>query len=490
MSDKHIIISKKLFVLLLIFLISCSTSKLEVQDWCEDVFIPNNKYYQINVNNQKGFEIPPVLKASEFLPKKLLESKIYKISENVYSDGIIDHFEVNSKWGKVRASGFLVLKSKLNQINAIDSLEKIEKEETPFIAGAWNAIKNVAMSPVNFGKLVYNFFAGDSSSKKEIEYSQDEKSRIEHYYNKQKEYAMNNNDEDEEEVEVTNKRFVKIQDTDKNYVTHVPYENEEIEDLSVIEDLMGVKKYAMEIMEQFNIDPDHTNQVLKDKILNIARQKAAGGLTTVLIPSSEVLTVLSGTNTVTGTANSISDYRNINSHIELIHDGLLLAGCSEKLIKRFKESKGFSNFLKSIIAMNVVRLRYIKNINELIKIATLIDDYETGWIFMNVAALLPTVAKEETIVRLIKDAPLIAAVTQDNRVIILFAGDHLYWTKGNDLLYRETLEAIKEDGINAKSIETRIRGIITPRFKEELRKLGIKLKYVDNVEYSIKIYNE
>lgn len=63
----------------------------------------------MHVRQQSGFEIPPVLKASKILPKELHESKIYKISENVYSDGVADHFEINSKWGKARAGGFLVL---------------------------------------------------------------------------------------------------------------------------------------------------------------------------------------------------------------------------------------------------------------------------------------------------------------------------------------------------------------------------------------------
>ena len=58
------------------------------------------------------------------------------------------------------------------------------------------------------------------------------------------------------------------------------------------------------------------------------------------------------------------------------------------------------------------------------------------------------------------------------------------------MLYKETLEAIKDDGINLRSIETRINGILTPSFKNELANLGIKLKYVDNVEYSIKLYNQ
>ena len=58
------------------------------------------------------------------------------------------------------------------------------------------------------------------------------------------------------------------------------------------------------------------------------------------------------------------------------------------------------------------------------------------------------------------------------------------------MLYKETLEAIKDDGINLHSIETRINGILTPRFKNEPANLVIKLKYGDNVGYLIKLYNQ
>lgn len=476
--------AKKLFFILTLFLISCSSQKLKEYPWCEDVFIPNNKYYKINVERQEGFEIPPVQKASSFLPKSMLESKVYKIKEDVYSDGIIDHFEVTSKWGNVKAAGFLVLKSKLNQINALDTLDKVE--QTPFFEGVWNAMVGLAMSPINLWKAAASFFEDDS--KKVEQYSQEERDRLQVILDKQKEYAKNGNDESDDDI--TNTRFQKIQDSDKNYVSHVLYENEEIDDLSTIESVVGVKKYAMEIMQQFNIDPDHTNEVLRDKILSIARMKAAGGLTTSLIPASPVLTILSSASTAAGTANSIYNYSNIQANIKSIREGLLLAGCSEKLIQRFQDAKGFSNFLKSIIAMNVVHLRHIQNISELIKIATLIDDVEIGWIYMNVAALLPSVANEEHIVRLIKNAPLLIGVTADNRVIILFAGDHLYWTKDTNTLFKESLESIKEDGIKPYAIEARIKGIMSTRFKNELSNLGVKIKKVDNVEYSIKIYNE
>ena len=105
-------------------------------------------------------------------------------------------------------------------------------------------------------------------------------------------------------------------------------------------------------------------------------------------------------------------------------------------------------------------------------------------------AILPTVNKEIPFVRFIKDAPLPAVVTRDNRVIIAFAGDHLYWTRDNSMLIKGTLEAIREDGIRPTAIEARIKGIPSQRVKDELRALGIKYVPVEHVEYSIQLYNE
>ena len=58
------------------------------------------------------------------------------------------------------------------------------------------------------------------------------------------------------------------------------------------------------------------------------------------------------------------------------------------------------------------------------------------------------------------------------------------------MFFKETLEAIKEDGIKPKEIVAMIKGVLSERFKNELKNLGIKYVPVDSVEYSIKIYNE
>lgn len=471
-----------------LFCVSCSSKKYKVEDFCEDVFIPGNKYYETNVKHQEGFEIPPVLKAKDILPPSMLGNKLYKIRDDVYSDGTIDHFYLESKWGDSKAESFLILKTRINEVNALESLDKLER--VPFLKGLGKSVWAIVSSPWQLVKLIGKAFtpSGKKPTKEDLE-DEDKLREL-------KEQAVAQNDENAEnddDSELVNKRFGKILDDDKDFVEHIPYNkfnSDETANVNTVQSLIGVRENIVEILEQFHIDPDNTNPVLRDKILHISKMKAYGGLTTSLVPSTQVLTILNTTKTFVDAADTISVYSTEKEQMEKIHDGLLLAGCSEKLIDKFEKADGFSTFLKVIIANNVIRLRKVKDVNELIKIAVMVDDYEIGWMMMQAFAILPTLYEKEPFVRFIKDSPLATVVTKDNIVLITFAGDHLYWVRDTSMFFKETLEAIKEDGVIPKEIVAMVKGIPSERFKNELQKLGIKYMPVDSVEYSIKLYNE
>ena len=102
MKNKELNLFNRLFKIVLtisfLFCVSCSSKKYKVADFCEDVFIPGNKYYETNVKHQEGFEIPPVLKAKDILPPSMLGNKLYTTKDEVYSDGTIDHFYLKSEY--------------------------------------------------------------------------------------------------------------------------------------------------------------------------------------------------------------------------------------------------------------------------------------------------------------------------------------------------------------------------------------------------------
>lgn len=470
------------FVFLLIFLSSCSSQRYKMGEWCEDVFIPGNKYYATNVKQQEGFEVPPVLHAKDILPPEMQKSKLFKVKDEVYSDGVIDHFYLTSKWGDSIAAGYLILKTRINEVNAIESLDRLESSS--FFKGIGKSAVGMVTAPWHLLKLGGRAFSGgDEKQDEENKRDQEELEKI-------KELALNDQDKEKDETDFKNKRLQNVLDSDRDTVQHVLYSNEETADVDTISSLIGVRKNVVEILEKFHIDPDNTNPLLREKVLRIAKMEALGGLSTALVPAAPVLTVLSTTKTVVDTTNSISIYSSEQEQKKKIHDGLLLAGCSERLIDIFEKSEGFSTFLKVIIANHVIRLRNVKDVKELIKIAITVDDVEVGWIAMQAFAILPTLYEQIPFVRFIKDSPVPTVVTRDNRVIIAYAGDHLYWIRDTSMLFNKVLEAIEEDGIKPSVIEARIKGIPSERFKRELEALGIKYVPVHNVKYQIELYNE
>ena len=476
---------RKFIVFIFLFLISCSTTKKVNDEWCEDVFIPGNKYYETNLKHQDGYEIPPVLHAKDILPANMLRGASFEIQDEVYSDGTIDHFQLNSeKWGDSIAAGYLILKTRINEIYALDTLSRLESGS--FFKGIAGSLYGMVTAPWSFMRMVGGAFTPSKKLTKEEEKDQKKLEKI-------KEKEAEKNEVEEDDSDLINPRLAKIIDDDKDYVSHVPYNTfnkEEHADVGTIQSLIGTKKNIVEILERFHIDPDNTNPILHEKIRNIAKMESFGGLSTMALPAAPVLTVLSTTKTVVGTMGTISVYSDSKEQQKMLHDGLLLAGCSEKLIKRFESCEGFSKFLKIILANNVIKLRNVKNASEIIKIAILVDDYEIGWIVMQTVAILPTLYNDEHFIRFVKNSPLPTVVTKDNKVLIAFAGDHLYWIRDTALSFQGTLEAIEEDGVKPSVIEAHVKGIPSQKFKDELAKLGIKLKMVDRVEYQITLYND
>lgn len=477
----------------LLFICACSTKKYKPVPWCEDLFIPGNEYYEENLRQQRGYEVPPVLQASKILPPSMLKSDFYEVEENVYSDGIIDHFRVKSRWGTSTAAGFVVLKTRINEVNAIESLDKMEG--TSFFDGIYDAGKSFVMGPWNLLKLIASPFT--SSKKEPTKEEIAEQKKLEKIKEEERKHLESLDtdgdgepDIEEDDNDITNDRFKKIVDSDKHFVQHASYENEEVADVGTIQSMLGVEKYVYEILEQFNIDPDNTNETLKEKIRTAARLKANGKLSTMLIPSVPVLTIISSTGSLVEAANKISAYQDSKEQLRQIHDGLLLAGCSERLIRRFEENDGMSTFVKTLIANNVIKLRKVKNANEIIKLAILVDDYETSWILMQGVDILPALYDEIKFQSFVKESPLPTVITSDNKSYIVLAGDHMYWTKENAMLIEETLEAIKESGIRPTQINLKYKGILSERMKKELEKLGVKESPVNKMVYSIDLYNE
>ena len=76
-----------------------------------------------------GFEVPPVLKASDLAPPELLKGPRFHVDPEVPTDGLLAKFTIRSDFGDFVAEGPGMLGIRVGEIQALDVMSKTEKSE-------------------------------------------------------------------------------------------------------------------------------------------------------------------------------------------------------------------------------------------------------------------------------------------------------------------------------------------------------------------------
>ena len=75
---------------------------------------------------QQPYESPAVLSASKILPPELLSGPNHRVQERVTSDGYLNIYQIDSKFGTFTAISTAVLRKRIGEINAMVVMEKIQ----------------------------------------------------------------------------------------------------------------------------------------------------------------------------------------------------------------------------------------------------------------------------------------------------------------------------------------------------------------------------
>jgi len=75
---------------------------------------------------QERYESSQTLRASQILPPELLRGPYHGGEEQVLNDGYLNHYTINSKFGKYTVISTPLLRKRIHEINAIGELEKIK----------------------------------------------------------------------------------------------------------------------------------------------------------------------------------------------------------------------------------------------------------------------------------------------------------------------------------------------------------------------------
>src|SRR6476659_9865508 len=103
---------------------------------------------------QQGYEQAPMLSASKILPPELLSGPNHRVQEGVTSDGYLNIYEIDSKFGTFTVVSIALLRKRIGEINAMVVMEKVQgsKEYVSSIKegglDAMNSALSLISSPV------------------------------------------------------------------------------------------------------------------------------------------------------------------------------------------------------------------------------------------------------------------------------------------------------------------------------------------------------
>jgi hypothetical protein len=120
------------------------------------------------VQAQAGFENPPVLKASDLAPAVLLKGPRFRVDDKVPVKGLLGVFTIRSDFGAFEAHGVEMLRIRVVEIAALDTLESTSKTDEfvkaagtaaarPFKAGA-HMVMNPKETAQGIGAGVSRFY--------------------------------------------------------------------------------------------------------------------------------------------------------------------------------------------------------------------------------------------------------------------------------------------------------------------------------------------
>jgi len=458
---KHSYYKKNLLILLALFInlpICLADIPYSMKD---DIFRPDEK--QLNYERQLGYETPMVLSIKDILPNNRSKTSIYNIEDTVYNDGFLNHYTIDTKWGKFYAGGTEKLKIRLNEIIAIDAMKKISTSDA-LVESAKKSGKEILLAPVDAIKTVGNAILDPSETAKKaakipmgvVDFFSGIGSKVKNGFYSAKEDINKPTSKNNFSNSIVNKS------------------------VDFAQDFIGYNDNVRNIEKHYKIIPDSDNEILHNEIRRLARLQTSVSFSSNFIPSIPMFNEISTINGAIGLVDKVSIYEDKVIQEKKVHDELLAIGLSENDIRKFQATPALTTSMRTKVTNAILKLPQVKNRYSPIKLACNIKTYETAWIFVQIMNVLPKLNQQYKFTSFLPEMPLPALINAKGQLIIPLMSDALFWTETLANISNGVYNIAKKQP-NIKSITYVVSGTISQRTISELNKLGIKTSYLSKL---------
>lgn len=388
-------------------------------------------------------------------PERELETGLYRIHEDVINRGFINYYRIESPFGTFEAAGDSALERRLNEIRAIDTLQKMSRSEV-FVKTAGDMLSGQAKS---VSRIV-------ASPKETITGIPDGLNRL---WERSKRQAA---DTYETVRQVAGQAGESPGGEGAGMNTEAAVTAVKEEGTKYLKKSLGVTGAHIKLARELQVDPYTDNQVLQEELSRMAGFIAASGLGLGQIMPSipEAVSVAADVQKMVWHMDPL-DLRLENEKI------LAEMGVDEETGKRFLDHKNYTTTQNTLIILalkeldpGIDRMPLIGKFLEAGN-ATEARFYSRWCQFIQLYA-----RKNPPIEKVIFSGSLPVAITKRGRVLLILPVDYLTWTpvseKGAERLRRD-LESLKTGDVTG---EIFVEGQVSPRAGEELAAMSWRIQ--------------
>ena len=376
------------------------------------------------------FVKPPVLKAAFLLPPDMLSGPLFKVDDEVPTDGFMGHFTLRSELGTFVVVGRELLRIRIAELPAIQQLNNMSKSQV-FLDALANATAKPIQSAANIithpVQTVQNLPAGISRLFDRIELGA-------------KKITQAADDPDKSDTQRAEDAMV-----------HVG---------SAAITALGFEQGRRQLAKRLGVDPYTTNPILAEKLTDIAWVAFSGRVTVnslvaVFVPVSMAI---SGTSIV----NDLVYETPAADLIIMNRQKMIAMGASETQAQALVNNRWYSLSVLTLLVTELERLSGVAGRPEVITLAATARNEEEADFFAASVHLLVRLKATERPISKMTGQGTVVAMTPSGEEVVPAPVDYISWTERiGRFAQRPDLKAAKRSvWLTGKISEVAERGFI------------------------------
>ena len=393
------------------------------------------------------FETPPVLAGSELAPAALLKGPLHTVAEPVTLEGFFGRFVIESKFGKFSVAGVNMLAVRVNELQAIEALQEVQRSQA-----FQDSLVRAASAPV---QLVQSAVADPRGTVESVG------------------QGLGNVLGRVGFLARSGAQSVADASVDRNAVavpSTLPLAPAgETMPPAFNGDPFGYNKARRDWARQLNIDPYTSNPVLRPLLDNASAASFAGSFAI----NTAIGAVSMGANLVVGFDTDVRDAVWNQPAVDLARQNesrLLAIGVSGRTTRDFLRNRWFTPSLQTALVAALSGMGNMSGVESVIQVASRVQgESHVRFLVESVRMLTRFNEKEGPLVKFRMSNMVPVGVKEDGTLVIAVAIDCAYWDKA-------AAEFAQRKELKGKRRVLLISGIASDRAKQEFDKAGWMLR--------------